>query len=73
MVSQYFGPSSCSVEHVFVWACLSVQGPRVIRLIEEKFGTRMYIALLQRDVLPHVSRQSCFIQDHVHNAAAVKT
>jgi hypothetical protein len=47
----------------------------VIRLIEEKFGTRMYIALLQRDVLPHVSRQSRFIQDHfpVHNAAAVKT
>ncbi len=47
----------------------------MIRLIEEKFDTRIYIALLQRDVLPHVSRQSRFIQDHfpVHNAAAVKT
>jgi hypothetical protein len=47
----------------------------MIRLIEEKFDTRMYIALLQRDVLPHVSRQSCFIQDHfpVHVASAVKT
>jgi hypothetical protein len=47
----------------------------VIQLIEEKFDTRIYIALLQRDVLPDVSRQSRFIQDHfpVHNAAAVKT
>ncbi|EFX69196.1 hypothetical protein DAPPUDRAFT_113866 [Daphnia pulex] len=76
IVSQYFGPSSRNVERqVFVWACLSVQGPRMIRVIEEKFDTRMYIALLQRDVLPHVSRQSCFIQDHfpVHVASAVKT
>ncbi|KAI9559474.1 hypothetical protein GHT06_013466 [Daphnia sinensis] len=76
IVSQYFGPPSRNVEQqVFVWACLSVQGPRVIRLIEEKFDTRMYISLLQRDVLPHVSRHSCFIQDHfpVHVAAAVKT
>ncbi|KAI9565043.1 hypothetical protein GHT06_008789 [Daphnia sinensis] len=73
IVSQYFGPSSRNVEQqVFVWACLSVQGPRVIRLIEEKFDTRMYISLLQRDVLPRFSRQSCFIQDHfpVHVAAA---
>jgi hypothetical protein len=47
----------------------------MIRVIEEKFDARMYIALLQRDVLPHVSRQSCFIQDHfpVHVASAVKT
>ena len=74
-MSQSFGPPSRIEDDIFVWACLSVNGPRVARLVQDKFDTKTYISLLKRDILPHVTPHSLFMQDHfpVHFAAAVKT
>lgn len=75
VVSLYFGPASRNIEQqVFTWACISVDGPRVIQPINEKFDTKTYIGLLVRHVLPDVSIQSLYVHDHfpVHKARAVE-
>ena len=74
-VSLHLGPpTERRAEQIFVWASISVNGPRVMKLIEDKFDSKLYIKLLETNILPHVTALSPFVHDHfpVHMSTAVK-